>query len=46
MSQMESDEICEIHVVIAWKKYVQEDVSTWLAVDPFSKDILKGEGLS
>lgn len=46
MSQMESDEICEIHVVIAWKKHVEEDVSTWLAVDQFSKDILRGEGLS
>jgi hypothetical protein len=46
MSQMESDEICDIHVVIAWKKYEEEDVSTWLAVDQFSKDILRGEGLS
>jgi hypothetical protein len=44
--KMMKDELCQIHFVIAWTKYKdEEDCSTWFAVDQDSKKILLNEGL-
>lgn len=43
MTTMDSKETCQIHFVIAWNRKIEEDVSTWLAVDLTSKQILKRE---
>ncbi|WP_431087678.1 hypothetical protein [Paenibacillus sp. 8b26] len=43
MTLIDSNEICQVHFLIAWNKNIEEDVSTWLAVDQFSNEILKGE---
>ncbi|PWW45496.1 MULTISPECIES: hypothetical protein [Paenibacillus] len=43
--QMDSHEICQVHFLIAWKRKIEEDISTWLAVDQPTKEILKGEDI-
>ncbi|WP_342426677.1 hypothetical protein [Paenibacillus sp. FSL L8-0158] len=43
MTLIDSNEICQVHFLVAWSKNIKEDVSTWLAVDQFSNEILKGE---
>lgn len=43
MTLIDSNEICQVHFLVAWNKNIKEDVSTWLAVDQFSNEILKGE---
>ncbi|MFN7249878.1 MAG: hypothetical protein ACK4M9_03715 [Anaerobacillus sp.] len=44
--KMMKDELCQIHFVIAWTKYKdEEDCSTWFVVDMDSKKILVNEGL-
>ncbi|MCM3172899.1 hypothetical protein [Paenibacillus sp. MER 99-2] len=45
MTRIESQEICEVHFLTAWNLKIEEDVSTWLAVDLLSKQILEGEEL-
>ncbi|MCP1183709.1 hypothetical protein [Paenibacillus sp. 1781tsa1] len=43
MTPIDAEETCQIHFVIAWNRNIEEDVSTWLAVDLTSKQILKRE---
>lgn len=45
MTRIESQEICQVHFVTAWNRKIEDDVSTWLAVDLSSKQILDGEEL-
>lgn len=45
VTQIDSHEICQVHFLIAWKRKIEEDISTWLAVDQPTKEILKGEDI-
>lgn len=45
ITQMDSHEIYQVHFLIAWKRKIEEDISTWLAVDQATKEILKGEDI-
>ena len=45
MIQMDSREICQVHFLIAWKRKIEGDISTWLAVDQPTKEILKEEDI-
>ncbi|WP_339307401.1 hypothetical protein NST33_07555 [Paenibacillus sp. FSL L8-0435] len=45
MTEIDSHQICQVHFLIAWKRKIEEDISTWLAVDQPTKEILKGEDI-
>ncbi|WP_339240552.1 hypothetical protein MKX40_07610 [Paenibacillus sp. FSL R5-0517] len=45
MAHMDSHEIYQVHFLIAWNRKIEEDISTWLAVDQPTKEILKVEGV-
>ncbi|KGP78172.1 MULTISPECIES: hypothetical protein [unclassified Paenibacillus] len=45
MTRIQSHETCQVHFLTAWNRKIEEDVSTWLAVDLPSKQILEGKGL-
>ncbi|KQY84169.1 hypothetical protein ASD24_10330 [Paenibacillus sp. Root52] len=45
MTRIESQETCQVHFLTAWNRKIEEDISTWLAVDLLSKQILAGEEL-
>lgn len=45
MTRIESQETCQVHFLTAWNRKIDEDISTWLAVDLTSKQILEGEEL-
>lgn len=46
ITKLKKNELCQVHFVIAWNKYENEDdVSTWYAVDMDGKSILLFEGL-
>ncbi len=39
------NEVCQIHFVIAWSKSINDDVSTWYAVDEESTNLLNSAGV-
>ncbi|CAM3412760.1 hypothetical protein FTE24_020660 [Saccharibacillus sp. WB 17] len=45
MTEIEPHETCQIHFVAAWTRNMEEDNSTWLAVDQPAANILHTEGL-
>lgn len=44
LPDLQSDEKCQVHFVIAWAPFSEESVATWFAVDQSPQGLLRGAG--
>lgn len=45
MTTIAAGELCQIHFVVAWSRMVEDDASTWFAVDQLTESIVEAAGL-